>query len=84
MDRIIINDLSFVDTHNIVLRRSKKYIAICMNEIEDTVNSLSLSETEKAKLIKDIRKSILDNVNELTRSLLRDIFTGSVEGTGIY
>lgn len=84
MDRIIVNDLSFVDTHNVFLRRSKKYIAICMNEIEDTVNALNLTEDEKKKLIKDIRKSILDNVNELMRSLLRDVFTGSVEGTGTY
>lgn len=76
MDRIIYNNLDFVSIHNFTEKSKKKYIAILLQEIEGIVED---EETRKL-----IRKAVLDNVNELTRTWLRTVFTGEVEGMGLY
>lgn len=76
MDRIIYNNLDFVSIHNFTEKSKKKYIAILLQEIENIVDD---ENTRKL-----IRKAVLDNVNELTRTWLRTTFTGEVEGMGIY
>ena len=76
MDGITINDLDVISTINLAERRKRKYLAILLNEVEEIVK-----DEEMYKLL---RKSILDNVNELTRAWLRDAFSGEVEGVGIY
>jgi hypothetical protein len=75
MDRIAVNDLDIISTINLVERRKRKYLAITLNEIDDII-----MDPEIKKLV---RKVILDNVNELTRAFLRDIFSGDVEGSGM-
>jgi hypothetical protein len=75
MDRIAVNDLDIISTINLVERRKRKYLAITLNEIDDII-----MDPEIKKLV---RKVILDNVNELTRAFLRDIFSGYVEGSGM-
>jgi hypothetical protein len=75
MDRIAVNDLDIISTINLVERRKRKYLAITLNEIDDII-----TDPEIKKLV---RKVILDNVNELTRAFLRDIFSGDVEGSGM-
>lgn len=76
MDRIIYNNLDFTSVLTFTEKSKKKYIAILLQEIEGIV-----SDEETRKLI---RKAVLDNVNELTRSWLRTTFSGEVEGMGLY
>lgn len=69
---IIINGLDMISTINLVNRRKRKYIAIILHDIEE----LSLDKDTYSI----IRKTVLDNVNELTRAWLRDAYSGEVEG----
>lgn len=74
---IAVNDLDFISTFNVFRRKKRRYIAIMLHEIEEVVSKESEEYTR-------IRKAILDNVNELERALLRDLFSGDIEGTGIF
>lgn len=79
--RIAINDLDIISMINLAERRQRRYLAILLNEIEEIWFS---PDFDKDKAYPLIRKAILDNVNELKRAWLRDIFSGDVEGTGIF
>jgi hypothetical protein len=78
--RIAINDLDIISVINLAERRQRRYLAILLNDVEEVMKNPKLSEDEKYK---HLRKAILDNVNELKRAWLRDVFSGDVEGTGI-
>lgn len=76
MERIIYNDLDYTSTYILTEKVKKKFLAIILNEIQELISD---EETYK-----QVRKIILDNVNELTRTWLRNTFTGDIEGLGIY
>lgn len=79
--RIMINDLDIISMINLAERRHKKYLALLLNEVEYIMKDPKLSEEDRYKFL---RKAILDEVNELKRAWLRDIFSGDVEGTGVF
>lgn len=68
---IIINGLDMISNINLVNRRKRKYLAIMLNDIEGLVDTATYTQ---------VRKVILDNVNELTRAWLRDAYSGDIEG----
>lgn len=68
---IIINGLDMISNINLVNRRKRKYLAIMLNDIEGLVDAATYTQ---------VRKVILDNVNELTRAWLRDAYSGDIEG----
>jgi len=74
--RIDINGLDLIGFMNLSFRRTRRYSAITLAEIED----LGLTEDQ----YKYVRKAVLDNMNELTRSILRDVLGGDIEGTLVY
>jgi hypothetical protein len=73
--RIMVHDLDIISMINLAERRQRKYLAIMLNELEEVVKDPAI--------YKQVRKTVLDNVNELKRAWLRDIFSGDVEGTGV-
>jgi hypothetical protein len=73
--RIMVHDLDIISMINLAERRQRKYLAIMLNELEEVVKDPAV--------YKQVRKTVLDNVNELKRAWLRDIFSGDVEGTGV-
>lgn len=79
--QIAVNNLDIIDVINITERKQRRYLAILMNEVEEIWTSLGLTKDHPSFI--QLRKSILDNTNELKRSWLRAIFPGDVEGTGI-
>ena len=74
--RIDINGLDLIGFMNLAFRRTRRYTAITLAEVEE----LNLTEEQ----YKFVRKAVLDNMNELTRSILRDVLGGDIEGTLIY
>lgn len=77
MERIDINGLDAISVIKLSKKRSARYSAITLSEIEE-VKGLT------AEQYKWIRKAVLDNMNELRRAILRDILGGDVEGTLVY
>lgn len=69
---VVIEGLDLLDVINQIDKKKKKFIAIMLSEIEETYGK----DSEEFKYI---RKTILDGVNDYTRSLLR-VFFGDVEG----
>lgn len=77
--KIAINDLDMIDVINLIRRKKKKCIALTLNDFDDL-----LKEKIPEELYFYVRKSFLDNINDLERALLRNIFSGDVEGSGIF
>ncbi len=69
----IIEGLDIIDIVKLVDRKSRSYQAIILQDIE-TVIPKNSEEFHK------VRKIILDNMNEYTRSILRAIFGTDFEG----
>lgn len=70
-DIITIHDLDIVSTGKLASRRQRKFAAIILNDLEDVISS--------PEEFKQARKIVLDNINELRRAWLRDIWPGVIE-----
>jgi hypothetical protein len=70
--RIIINNISMLDVLQFVGKKNGKYIAKMLSSLESI---LSKDSSE----FKEIRKIILDGMNDYTRAILIEIF-GNIEG----
>ena len=67
----IITGLSLLDIVSYISRKNKKFQAILLSEIEEVLDK----DSEEYQLV---RKIILDNFNNYTRSVVRAIF-GDIE-----
>jgi hypothetical protein len=76
---VTINGLDFISIITLVDRRTRRYSAIMLNDIEQTIKSANLPKEVEDRTLKFVRKAVLDNVNELKRAWLRDVFSGDVE-----
>jgi len=74
--RIDINGLDLIGLVSLAKKRTRKYTAIALGDIDQ----LDLTEDQRQA----VRKIILDNMNELKRTILRDILGGDVEGSTVY
>jgi hypothetical protein len=63
----VIQGLDILDIVGVVSKKNKKYQAMLLQDIEETVG-VGFPEYPK------IRKAVLDNFNSYTRSILRAIF----------
>lgn len=68
---VIIQGLDLIDVIRLVVKKNKKFQAILLNELE-TIMDKNSPEFRLA------RKAVLDNFNDFTRSVVRDLF-GEVE-----
>lgn len=68
---LIIQGLDILDVISFINRKNKRFQAITLQEIENIIH-------KNSKEFKTIRKIILDNYNDYTRSVLRIIF-GDIE-----
>jgi hypothetical protein len=73
MDNKIIEGLDVLDIVSIIDKKSRAYQAIILQEVEGVIpkNSPEFSK---------VRKIVLDNMNEYTRSMLRAVFGVDFEG----
>ena len=69
----IIEGLDVLDIVRLIDRKSRAYQAIILQDIEKIVPNNSQEFTK-------IRKIVLDNTNEYTRSILRAVFGTEFEG----
>lgn len=67
-----INGLDLIDVTSAIRRRLNRYLALLLNDLEDTV-------TDRAEY-NAARKLVLDCFNDYTRSVFRVIFGEDVEG----
>ena len=73
MDNKIIEGLDVIDIVRLIDKKSRSFQAIILQEVEGIIQKDS-QEFPK------VRKVILDNMNEYTRSILRAIFGTEFEG----
>lgn len=69
---IVINGLDLKDIVDFISSKNNRYVAIVMQDIEDTIGK----DHEKYSMI---RKSILGGFNNYTRSVIRALFGVEVE-----
>ena len=73
---IAVNDLDIVGLMRAVAKRRRRYIAMAMNDIDEIWAGLGFTKEHPSYYF--LRKAVLDNLSELSRSIMRDI-TGDVE-----
>jgi len=67
-----INGLDMIDLLAVIKRRQGRYLSLLLNDVEEELN-----DVEKYKII---RKYILDNFNDYTRSVFRILLGDDIEG----
>jgi hypothetical protein len=67
-----INGLDMIDLLAVIKRRQGRYLSLLLNDVEEELN-----DAEKYKII---RKYILDNFNDYTRSVFRILLGDDIEG----
>ena len=70
--KVVINGLSVFDIVNKVGKKSRRYIASALSDVEDVLG-------EDSEEFQQVRKIFLDNFNDYTRSILIFLL-GDIEG----
>lgn len=72
MGKIIIDGISMFDVIQFVSKQNGRYIAKMLARLEDILS-------DNSKEFQEVRKIVLDGMNDYTRAILIEIF-GNIEG----
>jgi len=75
-ERIELYGLDVFDIINLIRRKNGAYIRIVLDELETKI--------EDPGKFREVRKVVLDGFNNYTRSILRSLLGGNIEGLYFY